>query len=190
MRDYNFFSPYIEVKQTKKSGLIPVILIVIIYISFCVSYYFVNMLQISTIEKNIAQIEKFFESKDTQYSLELYEETKIKVQTLNQYREILKDANYRIDSNDKINIALMDSLRLSMPKTIMLSIVTISDESVQLQGIIENRSTLAEYAHNLKQIDIFEAVHVVNMNQNALSDDSYIFTLVCKIGVADSHEIE
>ncbi len=187
MRDYNFFSPYIESKSsTSNKKQIYIISMITAVILLAFSFYLYNIYKLQSIKEELAKIDKFLLSDSTQKSLEQYKLIEEKVQKLNTYQHIIKNAAKNIDSNDKINTSLLENISGAMPKNVFLKVMNISSETVQLNGIASNRVAVAEFVYNLKNNGVFRIVHIGNISEEGEDGDSYIFTLVCKSeGVSD-----
>jgi Tfp pilus assembly protein PilN len=189
MRDYNFFSPYIEAKGgTSGKKHIYFIVLAAFIILFALSYYAYNLYKLQVIKKELTQIEKFLLSEATQSNLQKYKEVEQKVQVLNTYQNIIEAAASRIESSDKIKTALLESISKVMPKNVFLKAGNITRDVAQLECISSDRTAIAEFVYNLKNDNVFDTVYIGYINEEGEGNTSYIFTLICKLEVVSNDE--
>ena len=191
MRDYNFFSPYIESKRSYKDDRnILFISIVAVLIASALLYYGWNQYRLLRMEREIAGIDSYLSAEQTMQGVRQYQETKQKIKTLQEYQVIIEDVNRRIDSSNIINTRLLDKLSDTLPQAVELNIASITSDGLQLQGKSASRTAVAEYVHNLKETEAFASVYVSNISEEGQAGTDFIFTLACKMGVNSKDEAE
>ncbi len=186
MRDFNFFSPYIEQKSQSYNKKKPLIIAGVIIAALALAFYAFNFYRISSMEHKLKDIDAFLSNETTKASLEQYNITQQKVQILKEYQKITEDANSKIDINNKINNNLLNELTSAMPKNVFIRVLSITGSNVQLEGVASSRTAVADFVHNLKQQSLFSSVYVGNINQAGADGGGYTFTLVCGLGVVEN----
>ncbi|MFZ5353578.1 MAG: PilN domain-containing protein [Bacillota bacterium] len=185
MKDFNFFSPYIEQKSTTNKKHSYFIIAGAVIAAFALAFFAFNIYRISSMQKQLKQLEAYLNSEVTQKSLAEYKLTQEKVKVLKEYQSMVEDVNRRIDINDRINTELLGKLNENLPRNVFLEVISIQDDIVQLQGISKDRIAIAECVYKLKQNKVFKSVLIENINKVSEGGSSYTFNLVCELGVSE-----
>ncbi len=190
MRDYNFFSPYLDNKKEGKDKTVVYIVVAAFVLASAIGTYGWNALRLHSMEKEIASIDSYLSAEATMQGIKQYNETQQKIKVLKEYQVLVEDINNRILGSDKVNSALLNRITSTLPKTIDLNIVSATAGGIQLQGTSEDRTAIAEYIYNLKETKAFSVVHVSSINQTGTAGRGYMFTLICKLGGDSNNEAE
>ncbi|MFZ5966247.1 MAG: PilN domain-containing protein [Bacillota bacterium] len=181
MLDLNFFSPYIKESKISKSKEYMIAAIAVVAAIVVIGFSVNNMMKIKKIEAEIMQMEQFINDKETIEKLADVTEKKKKMEIMNFYYTAVEKINEQINSIDRIDSALFDSIESAMPQDAFLKMVSIAEQEIQLQGIAKNRSTVAELEHNLIELGIFESVHVNMIQEEATESANQSFTMKCTL---------
>lgn len=133
-----------------------------------------------------------------------YDETKRKVQILNEYNTIVVNINRQMDDQDLIGTTLLSDIAKSMPEGTFFKSLSISSDGIQLQGVSNSRTAIAELEHNFIKLGTFSSVYVSSIAQDTSSlnnvdaagqtgagagagtvksgSNNYTFALTCKLG--------
>lgn len=188
MIDINLFSPYIEEEKESKNkylyiltGLISVILVTGIYIG----WYFHT---INKLEKDIAQMSSYLSSKKIQGKLTELEGKREQLVILEDYYSSVKGINGQIEKANIINTDIINNINSSIPKSIYFDSMKIADRIVEIHGISDSRTSLAEFQDELSSKKIFSNVYITSISRDQLAD-KYVFVLTLLVE-GDKNETE
>ncbi|WP_432665235.1 PilN domain-containing protein [Wukongibacter baidiensis] len=178
MKDFNFFSSFIETKKTSqyKYAIYGVILALIVV--GLGSFNYINFLKAKELEKDAMNLKEYLNSQEVTEKLKEVEKKKKDIAIMEKYYTTLEEININIDSIDVVKSGLMEEISATIPKDLFIRNMILSYEGMQLQGISKKRLPIAEFEHNLKKLDIFNKVHVTSINQESEDSDNYMFTMI------------
>lgn len=181
MRDFNFFSPYIEQnKKSKNNNILVGISITIIVISMCGFTVYTNM-KINELEKQIAKYQAYLNSKKVVKELKKVNEKKANIEIMKNYYNLVSDINLKMSEADKINTILMDRISSKLPTDLFLKSINMDGVNVNMQGVAMNRTCISELEYNLKQLDAFDLVHISNISKESDESENFTFALKCTL---------
>lgn len=175
MRDYNFFSPFLEKKKvgfdSPKVIYGAVFLLVAVFAWNAFTIYRMN----AAIETMTAQISE----KKNMENLKKFEETKRQLDVLDKYFVGISKIDGVLAPQAIIGSSYLASLNSAMPQNIFLQSMKVDASGIELQGISSSRTAVAEYEYNLKKLDLFEEVFVSNINAAQTGGSNFIFGIKC-----------
>ncbi|MCT4509433.1 MAG: PilN domain-containing protein [Tepidibacter sp.] len=181
MRDFNFFSPYIDQnKKSKNNNILIFLSIIIIIISMCGFILYTNM-KIKKLEEQKAKYEGYLNSKKVVKELKKVNEKKAKVEIMKNYYNAVSDINIEMSEADKINTVLMDRISSKLPTDLFLKSMNIDGVNVNMQGVAMNRTCIGELEYNLKQLGVFDLVHISNISKESDESENFTFALKCTL---------
>jgi type IV pilus assembly protein PilN len=180
MKDFNFFSPYLEKKKAHTSKILYGIIIVSLFVALLSGFYYWVHNKTSRLKEEIANIENYLASKETINKIREIKDLETKVQIMTQYAEAIERINEEINIIDVISNDLLENISYCLPKDVYFDALSIDTTFLQIQGTAANRTSIAEFEHNLKELNIFSSVHVLNISSGA-EEDNYVFTLKCSM---------
>lgn len=187
MKDFNFFFPYIEDNKIIKDDTFKNLVIGGIVTVLMLGLFTWNNIKIKNMNEEIEEIKVCI---NDEMSLEKLKETNTlnkKVEIMKEYHSILLEIESSIISQDKINIQLFKDIEDTVPYQLEFTIFNIDTSSIQIQGISEDRVSIAAFQHNLKKMDLFKIVHVNNIDKYRESN-SFIFNMKCIFKDGNEHE--
>lgn len=186
MREINFFSPYIAKKKTVKVGQLQVILAIVFLFLLCGSVYTWNMINIIRYNLEIAKSQAFLTNPDNLAAVKKYADTKQKVDIIKQYEQGVAVIEQEMKGRGIIGSALIAKLNSSAPHDVYLKGMSITRESVAINGTGSSRKVIGQYEHNLQNLGLFDNVFVTIVT-NKEGDTGFTFSVNCKFrgGVAD-----
>ncbi|WP_176461843.1 PilN domain-containing protein [Anaeromicrobium sediminis] len=190
MRDFNFFSHYIDTKKTSKKRLIHLSLIGITITLVIGSITFANIQRANKIEKEIQDLKNYLNSEERIKKSNELEEIKRKMKITNSYYTIVEAINTDMDKVDIVSSSLMEKISSSTPKDLFIKTISLTVKDGQMQGVAKSRVTIAEFVHNLKKIDLVENVHVSIINKESRENSSYIFAIRCTFKDVNNNETD
>lgn len=188
MKDFNFFSPYIEVRRNFKEKILQTVLVGIACLSIFFGFAIWNQYRIWNLEKDIRAQEEVLSSQETIQRVKEYQSMTEKVKFLTDYHKILQDANEKLDQSDIINSGYMADISNSLPSGTFLNALVFNQGTIQLQGISESRIAVAELQHNLKALNKMKNVHIDNISYEDITEKTFVFNITCELGAMKQDE--
>ncbi|WFD11043.1 PilN domain-containing protein [Tepidibacter hydrothermalis] len=181
MRDFNFFSPYINENKKSKNNNILIILSITILIISMVGFTIYTNSKITKLEKEKAKYEEYLNSEKVVKELAKVNKKKEKIEIMKKYYNEVSDINIEMNKADKINTILMDRISSKLPTNLFLRYMKIDGINISIQGVAMNRTSIGELEYNLKQLNIFESVHISNISKESDESENFTFALKCTL---------
>lgn len=160
MKDFNFFSPYLNEKRNKQLKKLYIIAVCSIFAIGLISFTAINIYQIDKLKSEISKVESYLGSKDTIELLKKYEDTKKQTDQMKVYYEKFAAVDTVFKNAETIGTELLDQLSSVLPKDAFLLSLSINSRDIELRFSVDKIVSAAEIEHNLKALDIFETVHI------------------------------
>ncbi|QGU95771.1 hypothetical protein GOM49_12305 [Clostridium bovifaecis] len=172
MKDYNFFEYYLKKRQALNLRYLCIAALSMFSISIIGVSYEWSRLQVSKIESDIAGQEKMINTKKIQQQESEISNIKKKLEILNKYDESVQLIGDIIIENDRIDDEIIKKLVDVIPNEITLKSIEIDKQNLYMDGKANDRVTIAELEHNLKELNTFYSVHVNYIDDNSLKEQS------------------
>ncbi len=160
MKDFNFFSPYLNEKRNKQLKRLYILAVCSIFTIGLISFTCVNFYHINKLKSEISKIESYLGSTNTIELLKKYEDTKKQTEEMKTYYKNITAIDTAFNSFNTVNTELFDQLSSVMPNDAFLISLSINNREVELQYSVDKITSAAELEHNLKALDIIETVHI------------------------------
>jgi Tfp pilus assembly protein PilN len=184
-RDFNFFSPYIEVKRTNKAHRLYLLLsgglLFVVFAGFIIW----NLYTINSLRADISEKEKFLDSPQVKKSLMEYEELRARIDELGKYYKGISLIHDEINRRDFVKSSILDNIAKAIPSQVFLQNVAADVTGVSLVCTSSNIEAVAAFERNLKQAGNFETVNVASTKKQ----DNY-YTSTIKIKIKEVADIE
>ncbi|OGO78772.1 MAG: hypothetical protein A2Y23_12445 [Clostridiales bacterium GWB2_37_7] len=177
MKDFNFFSPYLLEKRNRRQKRIYIISVSTLLLIGVFSFIALNLYQIERYNSEINMVESYLNSEKTKELLNKYEETKNETEIINKYYGIVSKIDKILNAQAVVNTSLLDKLSSVMPQDSYLLSMTIINKDMELNYSIKDLVPVAEIEHNLRELNIFDMVHVSIVNAEA----NYIAKINCSL---------
>lgn len=177
MRDFNFFSPYLLKKRNKRLKNFYIFSVSALLIIGLLSFYTLNNYYINKYKSEISTVENYLNSEKTKKLLNLYEDTKKKTEIVNTYYNKMSEIDRVLRAQNVVSTNLLNKLASVMPQDSYILSCTISNRDIVLNYSITDLVPIAELEHNLRELDIFEKVHISIVN----SGTSYNAIISCSL---------
>ncbi|NEZ46558.1 PilN domain-containing protein [Clostridium niameyense] len=189
-QDFNFFKNYIGKEKQEKRNTNVIISSISILILIFIGSYFLNFIHIKNLENEIGNLEKFVNSPASKLKISTMETLEKKEKILDEYYASVKKINTNVEKRDIVNSKLLEQISKVVPGNVSFKLTSISSDGIQIQGVSENRQSIAEIQHNLKALNFIEDVQVSNINENLDENTSknYSFSLKCTLKDVDDDE--
>lgn len=174
MRDFNYFEPYLggnEKITVKKLGkyivLYGVATLMILYPAY-------NTWQIYKAQKETLAVSIVAHSSEIQEGKVAIEEMERELEAYKAIDEQLQVLELTFRQKDMINDLLINALKDNMPQEVFLQIMKIQPDIIELQGVAQDRLSIAILENNLRKINVFENIFIPSVIE---SSNNYTFTL-------------
>ena len=164
MKDFNFFSPYLLKKRNKRLKKLFIFSVSSLLIIGLLSFYTLNFYYINKYKSEISMVENYLNSEQTKGLLNIYEDTKKKTEIVNTYYNKMSEVDKILNAQNMVNTSLLNKLSSVMPQDSYMLSLTISNRDIELNYSVKDLVPVAELEHNLRELDIFEKVHVSIVN--------------------------
>ncbi|MTK11915.1 MAG: PilN domain-containing protein [Clostridiaceae bacterium] len=199
--DFNFFESYIGTHKKKKFKHLYITLIVSTLALVFLTSFIWNYIKINNTQKEIESLKIQVDSPQAKAKLNEVDKLKKKYDVLNKYYGQAYGITTAIDNKSIISSSLIEKIFSQIPKTLSFKSfnVTVGDKgaggSIDIQGIAESRSNIAELEHNLKLVDSIKEVQVSNiaevnsvLESKSNNNSSYTFSMKCTLKDVDENE--
>lgn len=190
MKDFNFFSSFIETKKASTTKYISIGLITVFIFLIVVGFSYVNYSKVKALENEIAELRAYLDSEEVIERLKDVEEKKRKLTVMREYFSILEEINRNIDNAYVINSELIEKVSSTFPKELFVNSIVLAQADLQMQGISNNRVAIAEFQHNLKELEVFSKVNVSTINKESEESSNYFFSMTCTFEGVENNEVE
>lgn len=182
-KDYNFFAPYIKSEKTGKNKTLYKIVISAVLLFLFTTTFIWNFIQINNTKKDIEKMNKIINAPESKAILAEGKELSNKYNILKKYYDGVSIIRGNIDKKSIIGSNLIREISSAIPQSVSFKSITINEDKIQIQGLGESRVNIAEFQHNLKELEEIKDVQVMTINENSNSEANlgYNFTLKCTL---------
>ena len=187
MRDYNFFEFFAEEKKTNDLRFVYVGIITSIIVGAMVVIYLTNVFKIRALEDSIYESQLTISSTEfaTAYSQKQKDDERLKL--LNNYYTSVSNLNESISKEDYIKTELLKRISSVVPQSVSFQNMNISDKTITMTGTSSTRVAIGELQYNLKELGIFEGIHVSMISSNSGDAANYSFNFNITFKLKEGH---
>ena len=178
MKDINFFEPYIEKKQFKINVEMVYYLLAIVLVVCMILYSFLNQIRINSMQKSINIMKTKIEAEKVQNEIDKLNKKKHEVDEAKSQIENLRRIDESIVSNDNINEFLLQTITSRVSENIFFNSISLNMDSIQIEGIANDRQSVAQFQYSLSNVEGFKKVFISNIS---LDGKYYRFTLAINL---------
>ncbi len=183
MSDMNFFCSYnkkSEKKEIQKSTTL-INGIVILILAGIITYGTINILTIRRLSNEITLLAAGLEAgrQDSRLSDILAKEGEVTALTAELSR--LYALEKVIDDRDIVNEKVLEAIRVNTPPDLFLKSVAMSLETIRLEGKSKDKGSIAQFAHNLRQLEGLERAFVPRV-----TDENGYYSFYLDINLAEA----
>jgi len=178
MKDLNFFEPFIE-KIDFKIGQKTMCGFLAIFLALFFTFYAVYRELIIRREWIIVDSLKVI-SEDPK-RLKRVEKIQAKEKEVNELRvsvEKIRILDEMIESKDKINEILLETITVKMPEELFLTSLSMYNGQIEIVGISKDKWSIAEFEKGLEDLDDIKEIFISSIY---LQDNNYNFTIDIKL---------
>lgn len=144
-------------------------------------YYAYNYFMLSQMKQELAVIETELNNPEMMAKVSEYQAFKSRNDALGAYGVLVDSINAALDDVTIITSDYYEELNSALPQKVFMQSASAGTTSLTVQGVAADRTAVAEYIHNLKQLGLFYDVFVSNINQGGENASSVIFSLTCTV---------
>lgn len=188
MHDINFFSQILEVKKKKRQKSVIAISVTGALILIVVFAYLIMELTVFFLNKDISSMQSYLSSEAIMENKKSIMDKRKKIEIMSSYDIIIDKILTDIQGKDFIGNKMLEKLFLTVPREIVVKDLSISMESVSVQGNAPGRQQVAEFLHNLKSLDILSDVHIKSLQKSDgntaegfTAGGGFIFDIQCSL---------
>ncbi|MDU4890503.1 MAG: PilN domain-containing protein [Clostridium sp.] len=188
MRDLNFF----EVTQIKENDVLTkkaigggaAVMAVLIGVTAAT-----NVIGIASTKKGIANIEA--KINDTAFQEKYAESQSVSLEkdAYNRYNTALNDIYTLIEDRNKLNPNFLEEISFTIPKEVVFSSINFSGGVVSISAKATTREAIAEFQHNINEIDFIKKSHIGGIASDmGDTDEVFSFSITCELEEAYYNE--
>lgn len=183
MRDFNFFSPYIDKSKQKKDRTLFFGIGAAVIAFAIIGSFLWNSISTMKLNRDIKALNAELSKPDKIEKLKKAEELIKKQDIMNKYFDGIKVIYSSVESRNTVSSKLMQSLTSTMPKGVSFNSMTIDAQNIQIQGAADSRVPIAELEYNLKALPMISGVHVsiIAGTDDKSGKSKYTFSLKCTL---------
>lgn len=176
MSDMNFFSSYnrkSEKKEIEKS-VAAINGVVILILAGIIAYGAFNIITIRRLDNDVLTLNAELEAARKNPKLSEINDREKEVSSLKAELSKLYALDNYIDDLDTVNEYVLEAVRANTPPELFLKSMVMTREGIKLEGISKDKESIAQFGHNLKEIEGLEKVFIPQVTDEK---DHYSFYL-------------
>ncbi|MCK9216712.1 MAG: PilN domain-containing protein [Firmicutes bacterium] len=185
MKDLNFFSGYSKKKEIKINKSYTMFGIISLFACILIFYSLYNFLIITKTKKILSAMKNEAEIIASNEKLKEVLRLEEKIESLEVENKKLKALDDYVNSKDIINEYLLLTIENSLPAKVFLKNMVINPGMIKIEGISEDRDSIAAFHYNIGKLDVFDKVFIPVLSDN---EGYYTFTLDLMLKEGDKDE--
>lgn len=186
MRDFNFFAPFQGEKKQSVNKKIYFYTLAIVVGGFVVISFGWNMFNLYKLEHDIKKLNTTLNSSNVQDKVKKAEDINKKLSILGKYDEGLLQVGEAIEGRNMVNSQILKKLNSTLPDEVSFKSITIGGSSISIQALAQTRTAIAEFEHNIKELDIISDAQIGAINSDGANDSQYSFDIKCSLKDVDT----
>ncbi|MEW9925137.1 PilN domain-containing protein [Clostridium butyricum] len=185
MKDLNFFAPYQGKKKEKTNtnmyiygaaGLVGFVIL---------STLIFNSAKLFLLNRSIKDYTLKLEDKEIQTELREAETLNNQIQVLNQYDTELSHVAKSVKERDNVSDTLLNEISSTVPSEVSFKNMDVINNTINIQGVATNRTSVAELKHNLSGLTKMQDVYVNSIKDSGAVEGEYSFDIKCVLKDVD-----
>lgn len=185
MKDLNFFAPYQGKKKEKTNtnmyiygaaGLVGFVIL---------STLIFNSAKLFLLNRSIKDYTLKLEDKEIQTELREAETLNNQIQVLNQYDTELSHVAKSVNERDNVSDTLLNEISSTVPSEVSFKNMDVINNTINIQGVATNRTSVAELKHNLSGLTKMQDVYVNSIKDSGAVKGEYSFDIKCVLKDVD-----
>lgn len=185
MKDLNFFAPY-QGKKKEKTNTNMYIYGVAGLVGFVIlSTLIFNSAKLFLLNRSIKDYTLKLEDKEIQTELREAETLNNQIQVLNQYDTELSHVAKSVKERDNVSDTLLNEISSTVPSEVSFKNMDVINNTINIQGVATNRTSVAELKHNLSGLTKMQDVYVNSIKDSGAVEGEYSFDIKCVLKDVD-----
>lgn len=177
MKDLNFFSSY-NTSNNDKNGVDRYLVWAAgAFAAIVVLTLVVNGVKIAILEMSMRKYEAALNEPNFQAQLKEAENINQKLDLLKKYEGKVSKVSDDAKKNNLITDELLTDISGALPKEASFTDLQIDGYELTIKGETSNRTSIAEFEHNLKGLSKLKSVHVNEIARKETVEESYTFQI-------------
>lgn len=174
MKDFNFFASYSKKKERKINKDYILYGIIILILAVMVFKTTVNLFAIKKLKSELALLEDEIQTTETDGKVKDIQNKEDDVKDLKEKIDKLSALDEYASKNDIINEYLLLEIENSLPAKVFLKKMVLNSETIKIEGNSQDKDSIAQFQHNLKNLDAFSEVFIPNISNE---EDYFTFNM-------------
>ncbi|GEQ20861.1 hypothetical protein CBU02nite_13670 [Clostridium butyricum] len=185
MKDLNFFAPY-QGKKKEKTNTNMYIYGAAGLVGFAIlSTLIFNSAKLFLLNRSIKDYTLKLEDKEIQTELREAELLNNQIQVLNQYDTELSHVAKSVKERDNVSDTLLNEISSTVPSEVSFKNMDVINNTINIQGVATNRTSVAELKHNLSGLTKMQDVYVNSIKDSGAVEGEYSFDIKCVLKDVD-----
>lgn len=185
MKDLNFFAPY-QGKKKEKTNTNMYIYGAAGLVGFAIlSTLIFNSVKLFLLNREINNFTKKLGDSEIQTELREAELLNNQIQVLNQYDTELSHVAKSVKERDNVSDALLNEISSTVPSEVSFKNMDVINNTINIQGVATNRTSVAELKHNLSGLTKMQDVYVNSIKDSGAVEGEYSFDIKCVLKDVD-----
>lgn len=185
MKDLNFFAPY-QGKKKEKTNTNMYVYGAAGLVGFAIlSTLIFNSAKLFLLNRSIKDYTLKLEDKEIQTELREAETLNNQIQVLNQYDTELSHVAKSVKERDNVSDTLLNEISSTVPSEVSFKNMDVINNTINIQGVATNRTSVAELKHNLSGLTKMQDVYVNSIKDSGAVKGEYSFDIKCVLKDVD-----
>lgn len=185
MKDLNFFAPY-QGKKKEKTNTNMYVYGAAGLVGFAIlSTLIFNSAKLFLLNRSIKDYTLKLEDKEIQTELREAEILNNQIQILNQYDTELSYVAKSVKERDNVSDTLLNEISSTVPSEVSFKNMDVINNTINIQGVATNRTSVAELKHNLSGLTKMQDVYVNSIKDSGAVKGEYSFDIKCVLKDVD-----
>lgn len=174
MRDLNFFEGYIEKKEFNLDKQLVYYTIFFLLLIGLISYTIFNQIKIRNITRDLEKLKMIAEDEKINERVEYITKKEKEVEKFKESLNKIKSLDDTMENDNIIDDSLLEMIKVRMPEEVFFTSISMNSEHIEMVGVSENKSSIAELGKSLESIAEFKEIFVTSISKE---EEYYSFNL-------------
>lgn len=174
MRDLNFFEGYIEKKEFNLDKQLVYYTIFFLLLIGLISYTIFNQIKIRNITRDLEKLKMIAEDEKINERVEYITKKEKEVEKFKESLNKIKSLDDTMENDNIIDDSLLEMIKVRMPEEVFFTSISMNSEHIEMVGVSENKSSIAELGKSLESISEFKEIFVTSISKE---EEYYSFNL-------------
>ena len=174
MKDLNYFESYIEKKEFNLDKQLVYYTIFFLLLIVLISYTIFNQIKIRNITRDLEKLKMIAEDEKIIERVEYITKKEKEVEKFKESLNKIKLLDDTMENDNIIDDSLFEMIKVRMPEEVFFTSISMNSEHIEMVGVSENKSSIAELGKSLESIAEFKEIFVTSISKE---EEYYSFNL-------------